>query len=59
MRTCLSSYRLSKAQKQREVSQLYGIVELGGPEQFRFDEFISRGLNANKDPREVEITGHV
>ncbi len=30
-----------------------GITEIGGPEQFRFDEFIRRGLKAQKDPREV------
>jgi uncharacterized protein YbjT (DUF2867 family) len=34
-------------------SPLNGIVEVAGPEQFRFDEFIGRGLNARKDPREV------
>jgi len=32
---------------------LNGIVEVAGPEQFRFDEFISRGLKARNDPREV------
>ena len=32
---------------------LDGIVEVAGPEQFRFDEFISRGLKARNDPREV------
>jgi uncharacterized protein YbjT (DUF2867 family) len=32
---------------------LNGTVEVAGPEQFRFDEFISRGLIARKDPREV------
>jgi len=30
-----------------------GIVEVGGPEQFRFDELIRLGLNARNDPREV------
>ena len=34
-------------------SVLNGIVELAGPEQFRFDEFIRRGLSARNDPREV------
>ena len=34
-------------------SPLNGIVELAGPEQFRFDDFIRRGLSARKDPREV------
>jgi uncharacterized protein YbjT (DUF2867 family) len=30
-----------------------GVVEIGGPEQFRFDEFIRRGLMAKHDPRTV------
>ncbi len=30
-----------------------GIVEVGGPERFRFDEVIRRWLAANNDPREV------
>jgi uncharacterized protein YbjT (DUF2867 family) len=34
-------------------SPLNAIVEVAGPEEFRFDEFIRRGLNARKDPREV------
>jgi uncharacterized protein YbjT (DUF2867 family) len=37
---------------------LNGILEVGGPEQFRFDEFISRGLNARNDPREVIADPH-
>ncbi len=37
---------------------LNGIVEVGGPEQGRFDEFISRGLNARNDPREVVTDRH-
>jgi len=37
---------------------LNGIVELAGPEQFRFDDFIRRGLNAWKDPREVIADPH-
>jgi uncharacterized protein YbjT (DUF2867 family) len=37
---------------------LNGIVELEGPEQFRFDEFIRRGLSAHKDPREVIADPH-
>lgn len=32
---------------------LNGIVEVGGPEQFRFDEIIGRVLAARKDPRPV------
>jgi uncharacterized protein YbjT (DUF2867 family) len=36
------------------VSQpLNGIIEIAGPEQFRLDEFIRRGLNARNDPRTV------
>jgi uncharacterized protein YbjT (DUF2867 family) len=34
-------------------SPLNAIVEVAGPEQFRFNEFISRGLRARHDPREV------
>jgi len=30
-----------------------GIVEIAGPEQFRFDEFFRRGLKTQNDPREV------
>ncbi len=30
-----------------------GVVEIGGPEQFRFDEIIRRALAARKDPRQV------
>lgn len=32
---------------------LNGMVEVAGPEQFRFDELIRRGLSARQDPREV------
>lgn len=39
-------------------SPLNGIVEVAGPEQFRFDEFISRGLSARNDPREVIADPH-
>ena len=34
-------------------SPVNGIVEVGGPEQFRLDELIRRGLTAYKDPRKV------
>ena len=37
---------------------LNGIVEVAGPEQLRFDEFISRALSARKDPREVIADSH-
>jgi uncharacterized protein YbjT (DUF2867 family) len=30
-----------------------GVIEIGGPEQFRFDEFIRKGLTANGDARTV------
>lgn len=39
-------------------SPLNAIVEVGGPEQFRFDEFIGRGLNARNDPRDVIADPH-
>ena len=39
-------------------SPLNGIVEIGGPEQFRFNEFINRGLSARKDPRVVIADPH-
>jgi uncharacterized protein YbjT (DUF2867 family) len=35
-----------------------GIVEVGGPEKFRLDELIRRGLAARKDPREVVADPH-
>jgi uncharacterized protein YbjT (DUF2867 family) len=34
-------------------SPLNSTVEVGGPEQFRFDELIRKGLSARNDPREV------
>ena len=34
-------------------SPLNGIVEVAGPEQFRLDEFIRRGLEERDDPRKV------
>ena len=39
-------------------SPLNGIIEIAGPEQFRFDELIRRGLSARKDPREVIADAH-
>ena len=35
-----------------------GTVEVAGPEQFRFDEFIRQGLSARNDPREVIADPH-
>jgi uncharacterized protein YbjT (DUF2867 family) len=32
---------------------LNGIREIGGPEQFRLDELVRKGLAAKGDPREV------
>jgi uncharacterized protein YbjT (DUF2867 family) len=34
---------------------LNGMVEVGGPQRFRFDEFIRQGLRAHNDPREVVV----
>jgi uncharacterized protein YbjT (DUF2867 family) len=39
-------------------SPLNGTVEVAGPEQFRFDEFIRRGLDARKDPRQIIDDAH-
>jgi uncharacterized protein YbjT (DUF2867 family) len=39
-------------------SPVNGIVEVAGPEQFRLDEFIRRGLRARNDPREVIADPH-
>src|SRR5437764_9419454 len=40
------------------ASPLNGIIEVAGPEQFRFDELIRLGLSARKDPREVIADPH-
>jgi uncharacterized protein YbjT (DUF2867 family) len=40
------------------ASPLNGTIDIAGPEEFRFDEFISRGLSARKDPREVIADPH-
>jgi uncharacterized protein YbjT (DUF2867 family) len=39
-------------------SPLNGIVEVAGPEQFRFDELVRLGLSARNDPREVIADPH-
>jgi uncharacterized protein YbjT (DUF2867 family) len=39
-------------------SPLNVIIELAGPDQFRFDDFIRRGLSAWKDPRKVIADPH-
>jgi uncharacterized protein YbjT (DUF2867 family) len=39
-------------------SPLNGIVEIAGPEQFRFDELIRLGLSARNDPRKVIADPH-
>ena len=35
-----------------------GVAEVGGPQQFRFDEFVKRGLRAYHDAREVVADPH-
>ena len=40
------------------ATPLNGTIEIAGPEQFRFDEFIRRGLSARNDPREVVTDPH-
>ena len=37
---------------------LNGTVEVGGPQQFRFDELIRLGLAARNDPRQVVVDPH-
>ena len=37
---------------------LNGTVEVGGPQQFRFDELIRQELTARNDPREVVVDPH-
>lgn len=37
---------------------LKGTIEIAGPDQFRFDEFIRQGLKAFNDPREVVTDPH-
>jgi uncharacterized protein YbjT (DUF2867 family) len=37
---------------------LNGVVEVAGPQQFHFDEFIGLGLSARHDPREVVADPH-
>jgi uncharacterized protein YbjT (DUF2867 family) len=39
-------------------SPLNGTIEIAGPEQFRFDEFVRLGLSARNDPREVVLDPH-
>ena len=34
------------------------VLEIGGPEQFRFDDFIRKGLSARNDPRQVVADPH-
>jgi uncharacterized protein YbjT (DUF2867 family) len=41
-----------------ESAPVNGIVEIAGPQQFRFDEFIRLGLSARHDPREVIADPH-
>jgi uncharacterized protein YbjT (DUF2867 family) len=37
---------------------IQGTLETGGPEKFRLDEFVRKGLAASKDPREVVADPH-
>ena len=39
-------------------SPVNGTVEVGGPEKFRLDELVRRGLTARRDPREVVADPH-
>jgi hypothetical protein len=39
-------------------SPLNGTIEIGGPEQFRFDDFIRKLLSARHDPRKVIADTH-
>jgi uncharacterized protein YbjT (DUF2867 family) len=41
-----------------ESAPVNGIVELAGPEPFRFDELARRVLSANNDPRRVTADVH-
>jgi uncharacterized protein YbjT (DUF2867 family) len=41
-----------------ESEPVNGIVELAGPERFRFDELVQRFLDANDDPRRVTTDVH-
>jgi uncharacterized protein YbjT (DUF2867 family) len=50
---------VAKAVAQVAVSApVNGIVEIAGPQQFRFDEFIRLGLAARRDPRVVVADPH-
>lgn len=40
------------------ASPLNGMIEIAGPDQFRFDELIRQDLKASKDPREVVSDPH-
>ena len=35
-----------------------GVVEIAGPQRFRFDELIRQGLRATNDPREIVVDPH-
>jgi uncharacterized protein YbjT (DUF2867 family) len=41
-----------------ESGPVNGMVELAGPEQFRFDELVQRFLSAHNDPRRVIADVH-
>lgn len=48
----------SEVAKVAMAPPLNGTIEIAGPEEFRFNEFISRGLSARNDPREVIADPH-
>src|SRR5215471_2291260 len=50
---------VASAVSQVALSQpINGTVEIGGPQQFRLDELVQKGLEARKDPREVVADPH-
>jgi len=50
---------VASALSQVAVGQpINGTVEIGGPQQFRLDELVQKGLEARKDPREVVADPH-
>src|SRR5207244_10963972 len=54
LRRPIAADDVAKAVSRVAVSApLNGIVEIAGPQQFRFDEFIRLGLRASQDPRVV------
>ena len=48
----------TRGTEQERQANLDGVVEVAGPQQFRFDELIKLGLSASHDPREVVADPH-